>query len=528
MKKIFLFSACAAVIALACGLQSCNEKETINEPGAELVIVNPPTLQMVQGDTYSLQLSVYPDSTLVSRAKWTSSDESIVTVDSEGTVTALSAGESEVTATVGTVSSSCKVTVLDVAVESITLSPFELTISKAPGVTEQLTATVYPAEAAGVTVKWSSSNDTVAVVDGNGTVTPVGAGEAIITAEAGGKYAHCNVTVEAIYVDKDEVNITIGDFTDIRTAVMSSDPTLELQSSISSEDVITVYTNNDYIRILTDNPGDVVLTLSAGEMVTEVPVHVAEFTVPEGIGDFIYSDGSRSSELEAGKTPVGIVFWNGDPTAEDATLARDFPSCTHGLAISLDEFHSIMMVNARECPYGLLTINDWFEANPSEDFGPILSSYPHKVSGYNNTLGITAYNADPANSQWQVELIPILEQYRETVPAPDNTSGWYIPSHQELVLIVSGGFEQDIRDRPFSQISNYMARYLSERLETAGGTPLYIENTYTNNWMWYWSSSTFLYDDDNTVRTSAIDMSMGAGASCPMDYELSCRFVFAF
>lgn len=527
MKKIFLFSACAAVITLACGLQSCNEKETINEPGAELVIVNPPSLQMVQGETYGLQLSVYPDTTLVSRAKWASSDESIVTVDSEGTVTALSAGESEVTATVGTVSSSCKVTVLDVAVESITLSPFELSISKAPGITEQLTATVYPAEAAGVTVKWSSSNDTVAVVDGNGTVTPVGAGEAIITAEAGGKYAHCNVTVEAIYVDKDEINLTVGEFTDIHPLIMSSDPNLTLTGTVSDEDVI--YVSYDCTQIRTIGPGEAVLTLSAGDMVTEVPVHVADYTAPEGVGDFIYSDGSRSSELEAGKTPVGIVFWTGDPTAEDPTLARDFPSCTHGLAISLDEFRSAMITNAEQCPYGIYSVNDWFDANPSEDFGPILSTYPYKISGYNNTLGLTAFNADPTNSQWQVEPIPVLEQYRETVPAPENTSGWYIPSFQELILISAGGYNAgDIQDKPYAQISNYAARHLNERLDIAGGTPLYIDEDNTNWYMYQSSSNLAVKVNNGAIHAASVNMSRCSHGAYPLDYQLSYRFVFAF
>ena len=47
----------------------------------------------------------------------------------------------------------------------------------------------------GESVTWSSSNETVAVVDGQGTVTAVGVGQAVITAKAAGRLAQCTVNV---------------------------------------------------------------------------------------------------------------------------------------------------------------------------------------------------------------------------------------------------------------------------------------------------------------------------------------------
>ena len=67
------------------------------------------------------------------------------------------------------------------------------------GETVTLVATVTPDNAANKTVKWSSSSETVATVDGNGKVTGIKAGSATITAttEEGGKKATCALTVEA-------------------------------------------------------------------------------------------------------------------------------------------------------------------------------------------------------------------------------------------------------------------------------------------------------------------------------------------
>ena len=63
------------------------------------------------------------------------------------------------------------------------------------GDNETLTATIEPIEAAGQTVTWKSSNETIATVDANGKVTAVYVGEATITATVGDKTAICEVKV---------------------------------------------------------------------------------------------------------------------------------------------------------------------------------------------------------------------------------------------------------------------------------------------------------------------------------------------
>lgn len=86
-----------------------------------------------------------------------------------------------------------KAAVTDVPVESVSLDKTELKLAK--GGNAKLTATVNPADATDKTVTWTTSDNKVATVAADGTVTAVGEGTAVITATAGGKTAQCTVTV---------------------------------------------------------------------------------------------------------------------------------------------------------------------------------------------------------------------------------------------------------------------------------------------------------------------------------------------
>ena len=83
--------------------------------------------------------------------------------------------------------------------ETVSVSGVNLdktTISLEVGESVTLSATVSPNNATDKTVTWSSSDETVAIVE-NGKVTAVKEGEATITAKSGDKTAECKVTVTA-------------------------------------------------------------------------------------------------------------------------------------------------------------------------------------------------------------------------------------------------------------------------------------------------------------------------------------------
>ena len=185
----------------------------------------------------------------------------------DGTVTAVSIGEASITAQAGDKEATCTVTVKQIliAVENVTLDETTLTLMR--GDTGKLTATVTPDNAYDKTVLWSSSNASVATVDGNGTVTAVSKGTATITAQAGGKTATCAVTVNPIPVENVTLNVT--------TLKLAPNMTKTLTATVNPDDA-------DDTTVTWSSSDTSVATVSNDGMVTAVKVGAATITAQAG------------------------------------------------------------------------------------------------------------------------------------------------------------------------------------------------------------------------------------------------------
>ncbi len=149
------------------------------------------TLEIEIGDTEILIAIVEPDDATDREVVWSSSSDGVAEVDQDGKVTAIAKGQATITAMAGGIAAKCEVTVVP-AVSEITLDYETLTIEV--GFTRSLTATVKPDDATAEVV-WTSSRESTATVDQNGTVSGIDAGTATITATAGGKSAKCEVVI---------------------------------------------------------------------------------------------------------------------------------------------------------------------------------------------------------------------------------------------------------------------------------------------------------------------------------------------
>ena len=189
-----------------------NETTTVD---VEKVSLNKSATTLTEGESETLTATITPSNATGDKTvKWSSSNEAVATVDSNGKVTAKKAGTAVITATSSNgKSASCTVTVKqkEIAITGISLN--KSTTSLTEGESETLTATITPSNATGdKTVKWSSSNGAVAAVDSNGKVTAKKAGTAVITAtSSNGKTAGCTVTVKQkdTYTGLRDVNGTL-------------------------------------------------------------------------------------------------------------------------------------------------------------------------------------------------------------------------------------------------------------------------------------------------------------------------------
>jgi len=115
---------------------------------------------------------------------WTSSNESVATVDSDGKITATTHNSKKAICNVIVVINPTGVTLNKVASEII------------EGKTETLTAIVTPTNATNKTITWTSSNESIAKIDASGKITAIAESTATITATTiNGKQATCAITV---------------------------------------------------------------------------------------------------------------------------------------------------------------------------------------------------------------------------------------------------------------------------------------------------------------------------------------------
>jgi uncharacterized protein YjdB len=166
------------------------------------VSLSPASANTIVGQT--VQVTATPlDSTgaaLTGRTvTWGSNNAAVATVSASGLVTGAAAGSATITATSEGKSGTVAVTVALAPVASVSVSP--AAVSATIGQTAQLTA--IPRDASGNAlvgrvVTWGSSNTGVATVSGNGLVTSIAVGVAIMTATSEGKSGTASVTVTAL------------------------------------------------------------------------------------------------------------------------------------------------------------------------------------------------------------------------------------------------------------------------------------------------------------------------------------------
>lgn len=209
--------------------------------------------------------------------RFDSSDPLVVSVDQAGVIEALSAGSAQITVSAGSISAKCTVSV-NVPLEGIALEQEQLQLEK--GGSAQLELGLLPENTTETpAISYGSSNPAVAVVDEQGMVTAVGAGNAVIYANAGAYSDSCNVQVtsplQSISLDKADVTMWSGESTVLNVGYVPGDTTDDRAVTWVSSNPAVAAVNGGIVQAVSD--GTCTVTATVGRASASCIVRVATF-----------------------------------------------------------------------------------------------------------------------------------------------------------------------------------------------------------------------------------------------------------
>ena len=301
------------------------------------------------------------------------------------------------------------------------------------------------------------------------------------------------IAIESIEVNPQTVELEVGESVVLDLVITPVDAqhgVIDWQSD--NNDVATV-DDSGRVEALSAGTATVIASVDGFQATCAVTVVAPVPDTNPHVGDFYYSDGSWSAELDAERTVIGIVFWTGDPTVDDAALQRDHPDCTHGLVVGLKHARTAWQSNFSESG---IRVSAWVEDNTTDYEAPIASDLAEsmaRIIGYNNTKAIELFNAAPENQSWKVEAVEAVVAYRDECVAPEASSDWYLPSPKELSLLCSGEYDGNIY-YPDTELGNANRKLINERMTL-------LENINSLGGITHWSSAEF---DEREVDEEAM------------------------
>ena len=230
------------VITATCEGQRGTVTVTVNLPAPNVVVVTPAQVLLQQGATTQLTAQVLDALGRVvpsSLVTFTSSNAAVAAISPSGLLTGVAPGAATISATSGGMTGTAQVTVTNVPVASVAVTPNAPTIQV--GKTVALTAQALNGSGQplpGRTVAWSSGTPSVATVDATGLVTGVGSGTAVVFASIDGVLGWADITVVQVPVASVTItpatpSVTVGQTTQL-TAVTQDAAGNTLQGRVVS------------------------------------------------------------------------------------------------------------------------------------------------------------------------------------------------------------------------------------------------------------------------------------------------------
>lgn len=233
---------------------------------------------------------------------------------------------------------SCQKAPEEVPVSSVSLD--QASVEMAVGDVIRLSATVLPSDATDKSVKWSSSNTSVASVDG-GNVVALAEGNTTITATAGEKTATCSVTVKkkivhvtSVELNKTKLSLVEGDTETLTATVKPIDATDKTVTWSTSDASIAEVEDG---VVVTKQEGKATITATAGTKSATCKVDVAKRVIP------VESIELNKTELALHKGESETLTVTVKP--DDATDKTVRWSCSDPYIVEVDQAGKITAMN---------------------------------------------------------------------------------------------------------------------------------------------------------------------------------------
>lgn len=241
---------------------------TISLPGeAETAVpvagvsVSPSSLVLERGTSRTITATISPGNAGNQTVRWVSSNDQVVQVTPEGTLSArvkgVSAGTATITVTTeeGGKTAACQVRVL-VPVSSVALDLSEVTMLRSN--LEELRATIFPSDATNQAVRWESSDESVVrVVPGDNLTATIrayepGIAQVSVITEDGNKRAFTRVEVilmvKSLQLDPQEVTLSLGEVLQLEARVFPENATDQRLNWESSDNRVAYVNETGLVR----------------------------------------------------------------------------------------------------------------------------------------------------------------------------------------------------------------------------------------------------------------------------------------
>ncbi|WP_051685446.1 Ig-like domain-containing protein [Clostridium sp. KNHs205] len=255
---------------------------------------------MYTGEKTKLSYVITPTNATNTAVTWSTSDSSVVNVDSNGNITAVKAGTAVIILKTadGLYMSTCTITVKEKATGlAFDVTSLELYVGK----TYTITVTPTPATATDYTLTWASLDATIASVNEKGTITAKAAGKTMITATTStGTILYCNVTVKAeatgLQLNYTEKTVVIGDTFDLKATIKPSAAASEVTVIwASSKTSVATVTSSGRIKGIKGGTAVITAKTSDGKFTAFCTVTVIEKVTSIKLNKTSYKLGLKKS-----------------------------------------------------------------------------------------------------------------------------------------------------------------------------------------------------------------------------------------